>query len=391
MEKLYVEDLLYKLLYDIKVETPDRQILESICRQTEKGTALTDRQYNLVTEKLKNFEDVLEQHNIVVDTYEPRLPLRQIDRRKYIKIVDDLGPNVVYESYKSDWKWIKVRFPFNKKDIVKVNQIGVPMKEYHHSRGSHEHFYKLNGRNVNKLLTLFATRNFEIDEKLVEYNNKVTKILKDAERFTNSFANVIQNFTQDIRESFVGKDDLYIADRSLRYQYKVPKQAPKNLTDFIAYRSEPEVCVDPEAYEMKDIVKSIEDLDRYPLLVLIDQDMAFSQLIEIHQEVSKYVDNSLQSVLFRVDSNDKENADVNSYIQQHTLNNWVDKNTKVVYVKKNKLPKILLQSDFVPFCSLSKTSIRSNTHVKSYVELYCDCILYHDASLSFFRRLDGKL
>lgn len=391
MEKLYVEDLLYKLLYDFKAVTPDRQILESICRQTQKETPLTDRQFNLVVSKLKDYEDLFESNNITIAAYEPKLPLRQIDRRKYIKIVDELDNDTVYEAYKSKWKWIKVRFPFNKKDIVKINQVGVPMREYYHRRGSHEHFYKLNGRNVNKILTLFATRNFDIDKELEQYNKKVTKILKDSERYTNSFENVIKNFSDEIRQSFVEKDNTYIADRSLRFQYKVSKQAPRNLNDLIAYRSESEVCVDPEVYQMDDIISCVNTLDRYPLLVLIDQDNAFSQLAEIHQCISKYVNNSLQSVLFRVDANDIENADLNSYVQQYTLNNWVDKNTKVVYIKKNKLPKILLQSNFIPFCSLSKTSIRSNTHVKSYVELYCDCILYHDASLSFFRRFDGKL
>ena len=48
------------------------------------------------------------------------MPLREIDRSKTISIVstaEAMGANV-YESFKNDWQWIKVRFPFNKRTIM---------------------------------------------------------------------------------------------------------------------------------------------------------------------------------------------------------------------------------------------------------------------------------
>jgi len=107
----YIEQYLTHYVRDIGVEDKNKQILESIERQCAKGTALTDRQYNLCKTILSSVfpempTDILSKQ-----------PLRTIDRSKYIKIVDteDVYSNMVYESSKSDWKWIKVRFPFSKK------------------------------------------------------------------------------------------------------------------------------------------------------------------------------------------------------------------------------------------------------------------------------------
>ncbi len=72
------------------IEQTDFTIVNSIARQVFKGTALTDRQFALMQEKLvaykaqfveagvENLEDLLQR---------TRQPLRQIDRSKYIKII----------------------------------------------------------------------------------------------------------------------------------------------------------------------------------------------------------------------------------------------------------------------------------------------------------------
>ena len=56
------------------------------------------------------------------------------------------------------------------------------------------------------------------------------------------------------------------------------------------------------------------------------------------------------SVLFRLE--DKLNP-FNKYIWKNKLNNPVAKNTKIVYISSNKLPKPLLKADFIPKMVLS--------------------------------------
>jgi len=343
----------------------------SIYKQITRGVGITDRQYALVLKKIQEYTDV--------DDLPTRTPLRSIDRSKYITIVDNIE-DTVYESYKDNWKWIKVRFPFSKKDIAKVDSIGISHNEYYHKKGSHEHYYKFTSKNVYKIINVLKNRNFKIEDTLFEYYEKINDVV-------NVKFDVYENCIPDtVKKELSELSNLQHADRGLRYGYNTPPTDSDTITNIIAYRQDIEVCLDPKKYKVQDIIETVNLLDRFPLLVLIDEDTSYIQLKQIHSEVSKIIDNKHQSVLFRIDSKDANNAPVNDYIKDNHLNNWVDNETKVVYIKKSKLPKVLLQSNFKPMCTLSKTSTRCNKNVKTYMETFCDCILYHDVSLSLFGR-----
>ena len=343
----------------------------SIYKQITRGVGITDRQYALVLKKIQEYMDV--------DDLPTRTPLRSIDRSKYITLVDYPGDEV-YESYKDNWKWIKVRFPFSKKDIAKVDSIGISHNEYYHKKGSHEHYYKFTSKNVYKIINVLKNRNFKIEDTLFEYYEKINDVV-------NAKFDVYENCIPDtVKKELSELSNLQHADRGLRYGYNTPPTDSDTITNIIAYRQDIEVCLDPKKYKVQDIIETVNLLDRFPLLVLIDEDTSYIQLKQIHSEVSKIIDNKYQSVLFRIDSKDANNAPVNDYIKDNHLNNWVDNETKVVYIKKSKLPKVLLQSNFRPMCTLSKTSTRCNNNVKTYMETFCDCILYHDVSLSLFGR-----
>jgi len=343
----------------------------SIYKQITRGVGITDRQYALVLKKIQEYMDA--------DDLPTRTPLRSIDRSKYITIVDNIK-DTVYESYKDNWKWIKVRFPFSKKDIAKVDSIGISHNEYYHKKGSHEHYYKFTSKNVYKIINVLKNRNFKIEDTLFEYYEKINDVV-------NVKFDVYENCIPDtVKKELSELSNLQHADRGLRYGYNTPPTDSDTITNIIAYRQDIEVCLDPKKYKVQDIIETVNLLDRFPLLVLIDEDTSYIQLKQIHSEVSKIIDNKHQSVLFRIDSKDANNAPVNDYIKDNHLNNWVDNETKVVYIKKSKLPKVLLQSNFKPMCTLSKTSTRCNKNVKTYMETFCDCILYHDVSLSLFGR-----
>ena len=75
----------------ITIDNSDKTIMHSIARQVFKGTALTDKQFALMQEKLVKYKDQFE--NLDCDfefiITQLRQPLRQIDRSKYIKVIDD--------------------------------------------------------------------------------------------------------------------------------------------------------------------------------------------------------------------------------------------------------------------------------------------------------------
>lgn len=392
----YIEDILHYYVDTIKVNDKDAPILSSISSQVKRGLALTDKQYELVKNKLFDKKDILFEHNIVVETgTDTRLPLRQIDRSKYIRIVDTIevyGQDKVYEGHKQDWLWIKVRFPFAKKTIVLLENITRGRHtEYVHNKGSHEHYYKLTPITAIEIVDSFENKNFEIDDQLIEYATKSKDIINNKNKYLPA---IVDNHVTNIKDSLFNliKDDceeltnMLLKDRSIRYGLTYDTKEPTNLLETIAFRTESEVLVLPTLYNVNDIVRSVLELNRFPLVVLVDENECFDQVYEFFSAFNGVVSNEEQSVMFRVDSDDIKNSDLNEFVKTYGLNNWVDNNTKIVYIKKNKLPKVLLKSSFIPKTALYKTSIRSNNQVDAWIRFNCDLILYHDNQKSSFNR-----
>jgi hypothetical protein len=395
----YIEDILHLLVDTIGVEEADSSILRSISLQCKKNVALTDRQYDLVANKIKNYKVQLEEHNCLLDdTLLTRLPLRIIDRSKTISIVEHsemLGPNRAYESYKEKWQWVKVRFPFSKKLISKLDAVKGTTNQataYYHVKGSNEHYFRLNGNTVVKLIDLFKNCSFTIDDALINYYQKSQEILNNVDRYipqhdNDKFCNLASSLVEQLPEL---DEELIVVDRRIRYGYKTNSVKKDNtLAEQIAYRVSQNFNVDPEHYSLADIASAVRQLNRFPMIVQIDNGDSFEQLIEFHNAFD-FVDNNLQSVLFRADSDDTQNSKLNQYIKDNSLNNWVDNNTKIVYIKKNQLPKVLLNGDFMPITSISITSHRSNQHVDLYCKFHCDLIIHHDKHGSVFNTKFGS-
>lgn len=392
----YIEDILHYYVDSIVVDDANNAILNSISKQCKRGIALTDRQHELVKNKLLEKADLLAEHGIdnLDDCLTPRVPLRQIDRKKYISIVDHggmLGPDSVYESYKENWVWIKIRFPFSKKLIVKLDQLKTKVnnrQQYHHVKGTHEHYFKLNGEVAYWIVEYYKNSSFEIDDRVLEYYNQSKEIIENSSKYCIEYADgKFKNLPEDVVKTLNNNDALSIADNRIRYGYTFKQHAGDSLVDDIAYRSEPSVCVNPEMYSLEELTQSLKQLNRFPMIVMIDNEGCFDQVKAIHNAFS-FIDNSLQSILFRVNSETTYN--LNDYIKDNSLNNWVDINTKIVYIKKSQLPKVVFTSDFAPTTAFALTSYRSNTMVENYIKFNCDLIVFHDKEKSMFGRYATK-
>jgi len=166
-----IEDLLEYVMHVDKsaalphftVNTEDKDILSSISRQVYRGIALTDRQYALCKEKLKNYAEEFEQINVSVDQVVEHLrsSIREINREQYVKI-------------SLDKKFIEVRFPFSKKNIVTIEKIANKFRSiYSHAKGTHVHQFKLTEPVVKEVVESFINKQFVIDNELLEYYNEI--------------------------------------------------------------------------------------------------------------------------------------------------------------------------------------------------------------------------
>lgn len=379
------------------IQKPDFNLLTSFARQTFKGIAFTDRQYQLAKTKVQEYQDQLENIGINVTYVDNlRMPLRTIDRSKTVKLFDKFPAeeNKVYESWKDLYNWIEVRFPFSKKDIVKIEEIKSSLGSmlfYHHERGSHKHYFAHRKNVAYLIVEKFSTYN--IDEEIVEQAKAQKEIIVNSNDYLPRYnSKGLQNVPDDLEKTIVdelGKDAtvLQYVDRSSRYNLDIDVVPVSNtLTETIAFRNQSDLCLDPKKYRLDDIVKSLYDLDRFPLLVLIDEQNSYVETKEFYESVRYLIPAEQQSVLFRAEGKNTENVHINQYIKDNKLNNWVDNSTKIVYIKKSKIPKVLFGSNFTPVASFCKSSNRLTTMVDNYVKFRCDLNIFHDEHESLYSK-----
>jgi hypothetical protein len=126
------------------------------------------------------------------------------------------------------------------------------------------------------------------------------------------------------------------------------------------------------------------ELNRFPLIVLLEEANAENQLHQFYNSVKNLISNDEQSILFRQEGQ----TEFNKFVKTKKLNNWVDRNTKIVYASTNKLPKVLLTADWSPIASISYNS-GMNRQLSTFISDRCDLVIYYDEHMSPFRRFSN--
>ena len=402
-----IEDLLeilagFRQAPKIEIESSDMSIMYSIARQVFKGTALTDRQYALVTEKLSKYKEQFNDYNFDLAVETLRMPLREIDRSKYIKVVSHsemLGPDKVYESYKEKWQWIKVRFPFSKKLICKIESLDKSSNNYYHDKGSHEHYFLYNERNIFDIIEVFKDSSFIIDQDLLDMHLLLQEMKDNQDNYIpgiyklklkNLSDRAISYMLSDIGEPSIDNLALY-KDRQRKYglHYFDTSDLDNSISQLthlsqnIVNRECRQVLIKKEKYTINNLAESVLELNRFPLLVILPETDPLNDLIKVHKSLHGFVDPTECTVMFRLSNN--SDSEFNDYIKNNNLNSSLDKNTKVVYINTNKIPKPLIMSDWKCSTALLTQSQRVNTKLSQYIEKF-DLVMHYDKDVSQFAR-----
>lgn len=385
----YIEDILDHVVNSdklLEIFSNEKTIFSSINRQIKKGNALTDRQYQLLKTKLLEKREVFDIENFddILDC--TSMPFRKINREQIISIEKN---DSIFNGSTS----IKIRFPFNKKTIVDIEKIVSRYRtSYQHQKGSHEHYFKFHEPIILDIVEVFSKKNFIIDPLLISLAADVKSVKDNLEDHTPGLYDLsIKNVREEARE-LIAKEigDINIAnkikvkDRSRRYGLAhVECNDPGNLIGHIAFRKNQDVLVNPEYWSINHVVEALIKLDRFPLLVLIDEGKELEQVNQVYKAFNDVIPSEKQVCLFRVDSNGDYN--LNNFIQDKNFNNFLDESIELVYILKSKLPKLLLRVDWKPMCVYALSSARSNNYVSLYCEEHSDLIIYHDKEHSPFR------
>lgn len=388
-----IEDCVKLLIGIGNIDVSDRPIMNSIYRQINKSIALTDRQYTMLKQKLEKYRLVIgtEFDDAVNAT---AMPLRHINRSKIIRIGE------VPEDPQAAWKavpqvsrkesvWMEIYFPFHKKTIQKIEEFTKQFQSsnYYHKAGSHSHFFVMSEQTVVPIVETFCDRNFEIEEEILDYYHQVKNIKKSVHEFLPMIENDnLLNIRESVRKmipSTVLNNTVKLIDRRRRYgitDYGIEAHS-QSLLDRVVYRETTDFLSNPEEHSLQSILETVYDLDRYPMIVVMEERRAEDQIHEIYNELKTYIDAEQQSVLFRQEGD----TEFNRFVKDKNLNNWVDSNTKIVYINSNKLPKILLSGEFSPITCFMFGSA-ANRYVDTYIQDHCDLIIYRDTDLSPMRK-----
>lgn len=369
MLKNTIEDLILFICssansFDPKgLDTRNRSILYSVAAQLRRNLPLTSKQADLVIKIIRDNQHLynsIPNLNFLLDFPNFKFPFRVIDTSR----------KIILDEEKLE---IRVKYPFDQK-INKVLDAVKTRRQYDISVRSH--IFKLNENSIVEIIDNLKKFNFEIDKKLLEWYEEIKKIsscpddyiptadiLNDSVLLKNGNKAAINYFNQHrkgeiVSDTFLAKFMGFLISDKLNFE--LSNRNINNLTTtIISNNSFNRYSISADSkYSRSDIATFINEASVYPTLIFLNDDETlienFKKWISVLNENS--IANNNISVLFR---SENYNA-FNTIVKEDKLNNFVDENTKVVFVK-NKIPKILYKLDFKP-----KLIITSNTFYVHY-------------------------
>ena len=381
---------------EFTIEKTDHTIITSIARQVFKGTALTDRQAALMQEKLQEYREQFVNLDCDFDyaVNQLRQPLRTIDRSRWIRIVDSLENANVYESHKGPF--IAIRFTFQKKLISALEHINnkIGSQPYHYDKINKIKYYEYNEKNLYEIVTAFKDKNFVLEDDILNLYNTMSQFKKEDYlpgiynfKFLNLHPNCEKELTNEL--GTLNKENILLfKDRSLKYGLNIPIiESTSILTKNIANRDNTNVFVNSTKWTLDQLVSTLIELDRFPLVILLDELDPFEKLVTSHAAFRNIVTPAQISVQFRLSS--ENSRGFNEYIKENGINSPVDKNTKVVYTSIEKLNKPLITSDCCPKAAILLESRRVNHKMQPWLNSF-DLVMHYDSSSSQFMRFQKQ-
>ena len=277
---------------------------------------------------------------------------------------------------------INTRVPFNQSLEIDVNQVQ-PIKNKLESLGLKCVIYP---HDNNNLMTIGTTPS-SVVRKILADHGVITPLIDE---YIYKIENIKSQRHQYISHLYP-EGSLIDNDRRFRNGNILVDHSTKgSFEEEIAFRETCSLGCNTNKVSIDMMINAIYNLNRFPLLVIIDESMATTQLERFSDSIGKFVSNEKQCVLSRT-SNSSYQYKFNLLVKSRKLNNWLDKSTQVVYIIDNALPKAILRSEWKPMTAISNPSPLHNSNVRKFVEHNCDLILYRKNNRNFTPSLVSKV
>lgn len=353
----------------------ETKILRSLSTLIKGGNFVTANQGDLlvkilsenhekISKKYENLDDVLQ-----LNTWSKPFRVLEAVRKLYLTSDPEKETKIILE------------FSFSAPIRKIVQEISKNLTSIEAITNGRLYLVELNEKNIVILIDALKNQKFSVDEKLLDYYNTIKTWSKTdflGRFFISSSEN--QNFQKAITDDLGITTPLtpaIINDRRIRYQYFCdPIENPGNLTEIIAMRENTVKWVSRKNYSLEEVFKSLENLKRFPLLVILDGSDEHQCLLDLQNFAENLEKTGIDSgigVYFRFDNTDNGKK-FNNYIAEKKYNKPVDKDSKVVCIQNGKIPKFLIKNEWKPMSVMSIGVSLKNNKTSAY-SLCCDLII----------------
>jgi hypothetical protein len=239
-------------------------------------------------------------------------------------------------------------------------------------------------QNIIALVDALTPADFVIDEIIQNHHRTIKSWSEQEIRDQFLLTNITHlTFQKHITEDLginTTIDDNIIADRSVRYQYftEIAKKTGETLTEVIANRSKTKVWVDKNQHTLVEVIASLKELKRLPVLVVFDTTVNSKYITNLEILSNSLEENGIFDnigIYFRL-ANDDMGKQFNKFIADKKYNYNLASDTQVACVQSGKLPKFFLKNAWKPMSVIALDSKMGLRHGKTATySNYCDCIV----------------
>jgi hypothetical protein len=392
---------------NIRLSARDKTILHSIARQINNGLGLTDRQIDMILTKSERYKGGLTANGVdlekITQDKSTRLPVREIDRSQKVSLATDEDENRQYiiVKHQNSQEFYELWLKASEK-LVGFVQENLSNK-----------IVVLNEVNVKIIVEAVEPLGFIIDQEIDEIYREIEKIVKNPEKFQPTLK--IENDTVDIENfNFKEKDKFLdnfkkvkstnflkllnraknagIAINSIDFTKNIENLGIVDLPDLtksVILENTTKFQIDIESHTIDDILKTINFLDQWPLVVVVDDDITcFNRISEFIDSLKQYVDKSEITVFFRLKKDVGNSEKFHEYIAENQLNNYITKDTKVVFLSRSKIPKPLLKSGWKPTSAIAMSNLvfgKMSVYLNDVINVY----YYNDSIITKYNKVKG--
>ena len=243
---------------------------------------------------------------------------------------------------------------------------------------------ELTEKNIVTLYEAFEPHDFDIDETIKNHYETIKSWSEQDFRDQFILSNIEhKNFVRHITDDLgieTPIDQNIINDRSMRYQYftENTKNHGETLVEVISNRPKSRVWVDKEQHGIDEVIASLINLHRLPLLVVFDTIVNAQYLTNLQILSDALEKNGIFNgvgVYFRL-PNDTMGKQFNSIIAEKQYNHRLDTDLKVAAVMSGKIPKFFLNNSWRPMSVIAMDTKMGLRHGKTSIySNCCDCII----------------